>query len=82
MKRREFLILSGSALGFGTLESCISQGHVEQLKSPDARALMTGYFLTILKGFLRNAQATSPDYTVCDFPNGTKIAGCCSSLMS
>ena len=39
---------------------------------------MTRYFLTILAGFLRNARATSADYTVCDLPGGTKIEGCCT----
>ncbi len=39
---------------------------------------MNQYFLTILAGFLRNARATSPGYTACDFPDGTKLAGCCT----
>jgi hypothetical protein len=78
MKRRDFLVLSASALGAGTLSSCVSRRQVERLQARDDKALMTGYFLTILCGFLRNARATSPYYTVCDFPGGTKIAGCCT----
>jgi len=36
------------------------------------------YFLQLLTGFLKNAAATSPDYTVCDYPEGTKLKSCCT----
>lgn len=78
LKRRQFLALSATVLGAGTLASCVSRRQMEQMQPRHPSDLMTGYFLTILCGFLRNARATSPDYTVCDFPGGTKLAGCCT----
>lgn len=36
------------------------------------------YFLQILRGFYKNARATSKDYVVCDYPDGTKIKTCCT----
>src|SRR5947209_1669997 len=34
------------------------------------------FFAEILRGFIRNAEATSPTFAVCDFPGGTKLKNC------
>ena len=77
MNRRDFLILSASGLAAGTVGSCASR-QAPRFAATDTQARLTDYFLTILAGFLRNARATSPHYTVCDFPAGTKLDGCCT----
>src|SRR3954471_6894409 len=32
----------------------------------------------IIAGFLRNAEATSKEFVVCDYPGGTKLKSCCT----
>jgi hypothetical protein len=45
---------------------------------PSVRADVEAFFLQILRGFLRNARATSDSYAVCDFPEGNRLKGCCT----
>jgi hypothetical protein len=78
MNRREFLKTTGTSVAFVALASCAHSGKENPAQQEDTRALLMERFETITKGFLRNARATSPDYTVCDFPNGTKLEGCCT----
>lgn len=69
MNRRDFLKASAAAMAVSFLPP-LSFGD-----PAFPRAQLDQYFLTILDGFLKNARATSPAYTVCDFPQGTKLAG-------
>lgn len=78
MTRRDFLISSTAALATGTTGTWASDGPPAGPAPDAAREELTGYFLAILGGFLRHARATSADFTVCDFPEGTKIKGCCT----
>ncbi len=72
MDRRGFLIASASMLGSPKGLDYISRALIPS----GTRAQLTGYFHAIAGGFLRHAKATSGDYTVCDFPQGTKIKSC------
>ena len=78
MNRRDFLVVSASALAAGAALPRGIRGQVSLASSPDAQAQLAEYFRTILAGFLRNARATSADYTACDFAEGTKIKTCCT----
>ena len=78
MNRRDFIIMSASALAAGTAGSCVPRRQATRPATADTQAQMTRYFLTILDGFLRSARETSSDYTVCDLPGGTKIKSCCT----
>ena len=81
MNRRNFLAASGSALVAGALWPDALRGQSSTSLDPsptDVRAVLTSRFLTIVSGFLRNAHATSADYTACNFPEGTKLASCCT----
>lgn len=78
MNRRAFLKATAAALAVPLLPPVASPGAAgappsTSPLSPDALAR---YFLEPLGGFLRNARATGRDYAVCDFPEGTKVAGC------
>src|SRR5947209_7220451 len=69
MQRREFLkITAAGAIAIGTRPT------FAQAKAP--HEAFDNYFLTILNGFLRSAQATSADFVACDFPQGRKLRGC------
>ena len=46
------------------------------LGAAPAREDFDGFFFEIVRGFVRNARATSPSYAVCDFPDGTKLKTC------
>jgi hypothetical protein len=78
MNRRAFLIATAAALAGG---SAIVGGQATATApavpaAPEAQ--FDRYVLPILHGFLRNARATSPDYVVCDYPDGTKLKSCCT----
>src|SRR5687767_7482549 len=79
IRRREFLKLSASAVAGAMIGPRVA---LRQTSGTVATAPVydniEAYFLKILVGFLKNAAATSNDYTVCDFPEGTKLASCCT----
>lgn len=68
MNRRDFLKSTAAAALAASAPSLLAQS------PPTATDPLIQYFLTILDGFLKNARVTSPTYTVCDFPQGTKLA--------
>ncbi|HZZ44797.1 MAG TPA: DUF2264 domain-containing protein [Tepidisphaeraceae bacterium] len=70
MNRRDFLKSTAAAVAATTCAS----GFVAPVFAESAPDPLIQYFLTILDGFLKNARATSATYTVCDFPQGTKLA--------
>src|SRR5579862_8771114 len=74
MRRREFLQLTAGIAGAAMIPS-FSFADGAQARP---ETIFDDYFLTVLKGFLKNAKATSPTFTVCDFPNGTKLKTCCT----
>ncbi len=78
VKRRDFLKWTGVAMGAAALEPTrtFARGAAPQMNAAGLREMLLQRFRTILEGFLRNAKATSATYTVCDFPRGTKVAGC------
>lgn len=78
MNRRDFLLASASALAGGTVLPGGIGGQVFPAKRLATQPQIAEYFRTILAGFLRNARATSADYTVCDFPQGKKLTSCCT----
>lgn len=73
-RRREFFKVSIGALA----ASCLGThaGLPQSVVAPGKT--IRDFFLQILVGFLKSAAATSPEYTVCDFPGGTKLKGCCT----
>ena len=78
MNRREFLKTTGSSVASVALASC---AHARKKIRPWTRRLARCSCAAsekITEGFLQNAHATSPDYTVSVFPNGTKLEGCCT----
>ena len=75
MNRRRFLQLSAASLaGCALLRSATGQSQL--VAEPHNQ--FDPYFLLILDGFLKNAEKTSPDYVVCDYPDGTKLKSCCT----
>jgi hypothetical protein len=80
MNRRAFLKVSAGAVAAAAVGPALPAwaDPATAAIAGDDRAVLDGYFLKVLRGFLRNARATSADYTVCDFPQGTKLPGCCT----
>ena len=78
MHRRDFLLRAAAAAAASAVLPRSADGQSGRIAVPDTRAELTGRFEQILLGFLHNAHATSGDYTVCDFPGGTKLKGCCT----
>jgi hypothetical protein len=66
MNRREFLALA--ALTMSGACSSVRQTPVSERSAEDPDRVFDRYFLDIYSGFLKNARATAPDYTVCDYP--------------
>ena len=60
--RREHILAALASLGGFDIEA--------------ANAPLSSMFEKVVRGFLRNAQATSPSYAVCDLPGGTKLKSC------
>ncbi|MEO6434524.1 MAG: hypothetical protein ABIP55_02030, partial [Tepidisphaeraceae bacterium] len=77
MNRRYFLQLAAVALA-GTQTLPLFGQSTTTTATDSAREELEGYFGQIVEGFLRNARATSPELVVCDFPEGTKLKGCCT----
>ena len=76
MNRREFLKCSAGAIALASLPA--SSLLAESAATQPAAAQFDHYFLTIWDGFVRNAQATSDSFAVCDYPDGTKLKSCCN----
>lgn len=74
MKRRDFLKISAVAL----TGACAPHFQTPTAQRIDQPELADRHFLPILEGFLQNARKTAPDYTVCDYPDGTKLKSCCT----
>jgi hypothetical protein len=77
MNRRDFLLVS-SGLASGAFWAPLARAQSSGALVADPTAQLRGYFDLILAGFLRHAHAASPDYTACNFPDGTVIKGCCT----
>lgn len=79
MNRREFLKLSALT---ATLPLAVSPRRFARAAdlptTAPAPANFDRYFNPIVEGFIRNAKATSRDYVVCDFPDGTRLKSCCT----
>src|SRR5438552_3778733 len=74
MNRRQLLkLLAGSVVA-----TCIAPRSLVVAQTAPASDFIEDFFLQILRGFLKNAAATSKDFTVCDYPDGTKLKGCCT----
>src|SRR5205823_10925908 len=74
--RREFLKLAAAGMCVAPALPLLAQSTAPA--ATETHAIFDRYFLEILGGFLRNAHKTSPDIVVCDFPDGTKLKGCCT----
>src|SRR2546429_9977557 len=73
---REFLKLAAGGMCVAPALPLLAQSTAPA--ATETHAIFDRYFLEILGGFLRNAHKTSPDIVVCDFPDGTKLKGCCT----
>src|SRR5438477_6485595 len=76
MRRRRFLQIAAAcagscALGWPRMGIAAETGL-------EPHRVFDRYFLEITRGFLRNALRTGPDFDTCDFPDGTKLKGCCT----
>lgn len=69
MDRRGFLKASAAVMAAPFIPASVLGASSDE----PVRGELIGYFTTILDGFLKNARATSADYTVCDFPQGTRL---------
>src|SRR3954447_4703944 len=81
MKRRDFLKLAAAAAVSSRAMPLFGQVVSSAAATAPATAphqQFDRYFIPIVEGFLRNARATSPDYVVCDYPDGTKLKSCCN----
>jgi hypothetical protein len=80
MRRRQFLkLMAGGVTAMGLrAPSLLGQAAPSTMPAQLPMRSIEGYFLQILQGFLKNAATTSPTYTTCDFPGGTKLKGCCT----
>jgi len=79
MRRRDFLKVSAGAIAGAVMGPRVAAGQATTAASAmSSYDMVESYFLKILGGFLKNAAATSSDYTVCDFPEGTKLGSCCT----
>src|SRR6478672_11978760 len=76
MNRRAFLKLSAATV-VGSLLPFPRRDSMAQGIKP--HHLFDDYFLTITRGFLKNALASGRDFVTCDFPEGTKLKTCCTS---
>src|SRR5689334_8948701 len=80
MRRRDFLKSTAAAALSSWVTPHLSRGEDLPATAPAGafRGEVEDFFLQILRGFLRNARATADSYVVCDFPQGTKLKGCCA----
>ena len=78
MNRREFLQAAAIAGGAIVGGCAVSQNSVKRQAQIAHETQFDGYFVPILRGFLKNAKATSSDYVACDYPDGTKLKSCCT----
>ncbi|MBA3353676.1 MAG: DUF2264 domain-containing protein [Blastocatellia bacterium] len=79
MDRRQFMV-SSVALIAGAAAIPVNAADLTAPNSPipGEPEFLDDNFLTILNGFLRNAQRTSDGFAVCEFPEGTVLKGCCN----
>lgn len=75
MNRRDFLQLVSAIVAGAAMPRAL---FAIEAKGTGLKEVTQEYFLKILEGFIRNAQATSPTFAVADFPDGTMLSSCCN----